>query len=244
MTDRGESASGPDAGKRGAHRAGDFASTTSFVFGRQVSFFDAVYGFAATLLISNVDAPPASAWRSLDALIASGAGTQLVGFILSFTVIVVLWRVNVRLTRRLRGLDGVTVVANLVAAASVVLIAFTTQGVSDPASADLPLPTALYAANIALAALCQSAFYQVGRARGLERRSTDARSNLWELVGAAVTPVVFLISIPVAFSVGTTAAKLTWASLLVLSPIAGTIALRAVERRAGGDPDADPDDDA
>lgn len=235
MTDRGASSSPPGRAKDGRRHARDVAPTTSFVFGREVSFFDAVYGFAATLLISNVDAPSASAWRSLDALVASGATTQLVGFVLSFTVIAVLWRVNVRLTRRLDGLDSVTVVANLVAAASVVLIAFTTQGISDPASAALPLPTALYAANIALAALCQTAYYQIARARGLERRRTDRRSNLAELAGAAVTPVVFLISIPVAFAVGPAAAKLLWASLLVLSPLVGTIALRATTRTTGHD---------
>lgn len=220
---RGQSGAPPRA------RAG-FAPRSSSTFGREVSFFDAVYGFAATLLIANVDAPPADAWRSMDALIASGAGAQLLGFALSFTVIAVMWRVNVRLTRRLTGLDGPTIAINLAAAASVVLIAFTTQGISDPDSEEFPLATALYAANIALAALLQTAMFQIGRARGLERVPSSRRSNLLDTAGALVTPLIFVVSIPIALTWGATAGKLTWAVTLVLGPLVGILAAQAIRR--------------
>ncbi|MCR2811035.1 MULTISPECIES: hypothetical protein [unclassified Microbacterium] len=100
--------------------------------------------------------------------------------------------------RRLRGLDAVTTAINLAAAAAVILIAYTTQGISDPATAALPLPTACYAANIALVAFCQIAMFQVARARGLERSPLPGRANLLGVAAALVTPVVFLASIPVA----------------------------------------------
>jgi hypothetical protein len=41
----------------------------------------------------------------------------------------------------------------------IVLIPFSTQGLSDPTTASLPLPTAFYALNIALASLCQSLLF-------------------------------------------------------------------------------------
>ena len=210
--------------------AASYVSRTSGEFGRGISFVDAVYGFAATLLIANVDAPPAEAWTSLDALAASSVPAQALGFALSFTVIAVFWRVNVRLVARLRGWDGVTIGINLLASGLVILIAYTTQGISDPSTADLPLPTAFYAANIALVALCQTAMFQVARARGLERTPTSARRNVLDMSGALVTPLIFLVSIPIALAWGATAGKLTWAITLVLGPVVGVLAGRAIRR--------------
>ncbi len=212
-----------DAAARDAH----FEPTESLEFGRGISFFDAIYGFAVTLLIANVDAPPPEAWGSLAALAASGAAAQLLGFALSFTVIAVFWRLNVRLMRRLTGLDGPTIVLNLVAAALVIIIAFTTQGISDPDSTGLPWPTAFYALNIALVALAQNAMYQVARARGLERVRSSARMNRLQLIDALMTPLVFLLSIPIALFVDASAAMWSWAALLVVAPLTGRLAARA-----------------
>jgi len=227
----------PDAGSAtSTHpraQPGSYFSRSSNEFGRGISFFDAIYGFAATLLIANVDAPPAEAWTSLQALAESAVAGQALGFALSFTVICVFWRVNVRLIRRLRGLDGITTGINLVAAGLVILIAYTTQGISDPSTADLPLPTAFYAANIALVALCQTVMFELARVRGLERVPTSSRRNLLNTAGALVSPLVFVVSIPIAMTWGATAGKLTWATLLVLGPLVGILTERAIRR--GGD---------
>ncbi len=205
--------------------------TDSPEFGRGISFFDAIYGFAVTLLVANVDAPSPEAWRSLDALSDSGVLTQLVGLALSFTVIAVFWRINVRLMRKLTGMDGITTFMNLVAVGLVILIPFTTQGISDPDSAHLALPTAVYAINIALVALAQVGMFQVARSRGLERVPMSRYENGLTLVDALVTPTVFLLSVPVALLVGADAAKWTWAVLLVLGPLSGMLTLRALARR-------------
>lgn len=214
------------AGDVGANTDTSYVSTSSTVFGRDISYFDAVYGFAATLLISNVDAPTADAWTSMDALVESGAGTQALGFLLSFTVIAVFWRLNVQLMRRMKGLDSVTTVLNLMAAASVVFLAFTTQGISDPNSTNLPIPTVLYAVNVALASLLLTAMFQVARARGLMKHPASRRQNLAEVASALVAPLVFLASIPITVEWGAPAGRWCWATLLVLSPAAGIIAGR------------------
>lgn len=195
-------------------------------FARGVSLFDAVYGFAMTLLIANVDPPPAEAWRSVSTLLSSHAGAQLLGFGLSFVVIAVIWRSNVTLMRRLSGIDGPVTALNLLASGLVILIAFTTQGISDAESTGLPLPTALYALNIAAVSLTQMTMYQVARARGLEQPRRSDRQTRREIVGAIVTPAVFLISVPVAMFVDADIAKLTWVSLLILNPVASLLLRR------------------
>lgn len=227
----------PDRAADRRRRSAAADSADSVPFGRGISLFDAVYGFAMTLLIANVDPPPAEAWTSMAALVASGAATQLLGFALSFVVIAVIWRSNVGLMRRLSGMDGVVTALNLLAAALVILIAFTTQGISDPATADLPLPTAFYALNIAAVSLTQTVMYQTARARGLERLLRPRSLNRREVLAALITPVVFLASIPISLLVDATAAKLTWLSLVVLNPAAGVLLVRATR---GPRPTAEP----
>lgn len=199
-------------------------------FDRGLSFFDAIYGFAVTLLIANVDLPEPEAWRDLESLGQSGLGQQLFGVVLSFVVICALWRVNVRLVKALEGLDGPMMVANLAAAGLVILVPFTTDAISNPQTSDLALPSVLYALNIAGVSLAQSAVYQLGRRAGLERRPTSARENRWLLLAALTTPAVFVLSIPVALTVGSAAAQWSWVSLIVLLPLTGRAAGHAAER--------------
>lgn len=195
-------------------------------FDRGLSFFDAIYGFAVTLLIANVDLPRAQEWQDLSSLAESGLGQQMFGVILSFVVICVLWRVNVRIISKMTGLDGPMLVANLVATGLVILVPFTTDAISDPETSGLALPTVLYAVNIAGVSLAQSTVYQLGRRAGLERHPTSSRQNLAALSDALVTPAVFLCSIPVALTIGASAAQLFWLVLVVLLPVSGRMSTR------------------
>lgn len=137
-------------------------------FDRGLSFFDAIYGFAITLLITSLHLPLAQAWRSLSALLGSGILNQLGTFAISFAVIGLFWRLNVRLVQQLREMDQVTITANLVAAAFVILIPFTTRGLTDNRLVEFALPTALYAVNIVAVILSQAVMFQIARHRGLE----------------------------------------------------------------------------
>lgn len=204
-------------------------STDSTDFGRGISFFDAIYGFSATLLIANLDAPPAEAWHSMDDLLASGISSQLLGFALSFAVIVLFWRSNVAIQRSMIGLDGAAISANLLAVALVMLIPFTTQGISDPESSQFALPTAMYALNIALASLAQIGFAEVGRLRGLVREPLTGRARLYELANAWLAPVVFGISIPITLAFGPEPGKLTWLSLVFLMPLFGRLSITSTQ---------------
>lgn len=199
-------------------------------FARAFTFFDAVYAFALTLLVVNIDPPDAADWRDLGTLLGSGLEWQLLGFAVSFAVIAVFWRVNHRIVAQFRAVSPGTVTANLFAIAFVVLIPFSTQGISDVETADEPLAVAVYAVNISLAVLAQSAIYYRARHDGVLAHPLPRRADAVRLADALVTPAVFLISIPVAYVYGADWGRLTWALLIVLGPLSGWWASRRVAR--------------
>lgn len=202
----------------------------SVEFARAVAFFDAIYAFALTLLVVNVDPPEAAAWTSLGALLDSGLGSQLLGFAISFIVIPVFWRVNHRLIARFNAITPGVIVANLVATAFVVLVPFSTQGISDSDTADQPLAVAVYAVNISLAVLGQTAMFFVARHDGVLAHPLPKRADTIHTLDTLVTPAVFLASIPIAYAFGADWGRWTWASLIVLGPLSGRWAARRVAR--------------
>ena len=113
-------------------------------FSRAIGFFDATYALALTLLVTTLDiAEPSSAWAGLSAL-WDAVGPQFLSFGISFAVIASYWLAHHRLVRMFGAIDQLTIVANLVLIASIVLIPFSTNAVGDPGVEDLPLPTAFW----------------------------------------------------------------------------------------------------
>src|SRR5699024_9822808 len=207
-------------------------------FDRALGFFDAVYGFALTLLVTTIDITNPAAWRSLDSLWSEN-GSQLLSFAISFVVSVLFWRANHQLIGRFAALDGVTIAANVVVMGFVVFIPFTTDAMGSPQLQELPLPTALYAFNVALAILAGVVMFQVALRRGLVEDALPPRARRAELLDSLVGPVVCRLSIPVTYWGGSrwgdaSAGKLFWLLLLVLGPITGRWADR-VARRARGE---------
>jgi uncharacterized membrane protein len=199
-------------------------------FARAVAFFDAVYAIALTLLVVNIDPPEAADWVSLDALLSSGLGWQLLGFAISFAVIAVFWRVNHRIVAGFSALTPGTIVANLIAIAFVVLVPFSTQGISDADTADEPLAVAIYAVDISLAVLAQTAMFAVARHDHVLRDPMPRRADRVKLIDTLTTPVVFLASIPIAYAFGADWGRYTWATLLVIGPLSGRWADRTIAR--------------
>ncbi|MGW9630732.1 TMEM175 family protein [Agromyces sp. NPDC055520] len=199
-------------------------------FARTFAFLDAVYGIALTLLVINVEPPPASEWTSVGALLASGLGWQLLGFGISFAVIAVFWRANHRIVAGFGAISPATITANLVAIAFVVLIPFSTQGISDAELSELPLPVAVYALNISMAVLAQTAVFYVARRDGVLRDPLPRRADTVKLIDTLTTPAVFLASIPVAYLFGADWGRYTWLLLLVVGPLSGRWAARRIAR--------------
>ncbi|HNM94954.1 MAG TPA: TMEM175 family protein, partial [Mycobacterium sp.] len=122
-------------------------------FDRALNFVDAIFGFSVTLLVTTLEVPPAAAWQSLGSLLDTGLGDQLLAFVISFVVIAGFWRGNHRLIGSFNALDGPTLRICIYLVGLVVFIPFTTKAISSPNPANLPLPTAVYAANVAAVVL-------------------------------------------------------------------------------------------
>ncbi|MDR5699773.1 TMEM175 family protein [Agromyces aerolatus] len=202
----------------------------SVEFARAFTFFDAVYAFALTLLVVNIDPPEASEWGDLWTWLSGGLGWQLFGFLVSFVVIAVFWRTNHRLSSGFVAMSSGTMTANIVALVFVVFIPFSTQGISDPETGDQPLAVAVYAVNIAAAVMAQSAIFLVARRDGVIANPLPRRADTVRLLDTATTPLVFLLSIVVAYAWGADWGRWTWALLLVIGPLSGRWADRVIAR--------------
>lgn len=208
--------------------AGDrpvFARDTS-EFDRALNFVDAIFGFSVTLLVTTLDVPPAEAWQNLSSLLGSGLGDQLVAFVISFAVVAGFWRGNHRLIGSFNALDGPTLRICIYLVGLVVFIPFTTKAISDPNPAGLPLPTALYAANVAAVVLVSVLLNVVARWRGLTDTADEPLFD--QIAGGLLVAAVFLASIPVAYRFGPGNAKWCWLALVALGPLLGlALKLRA-----------------
>jgi uncharacterized membrane protein len=197
-------------------------------FGRAINLIDAIFGFSLTLLVTNLQVPSAGGWVSVKALMGSGLGDQLLAFLISFVVVVGFWVTNHQALASFRALDSTTVRICLYLVGMVIFVPFTTKAISDkitsPHQANLPLPTALYAANIAAIVLATVALILVGRARGLAGPELPVPGMIAHSLAVGI---VFLLSIPIAYRFGPDVARRTWLSLLVISPLVGL----AVRRR-------------
>ncbi len=198
-------------------------------FDRSLNFVDAIFGFSVTLLVTTLDVPPADSWRSLHDLMGSGLGHQLLAVAISFAVLTGFWRTNHRAISTFQALDGVALRVLIYLVALVIFLPFTTKAISDPDPDNLPLPTAIYAVNVAAVTLVSVLLVLVGRWRGL----TDPNLVLAEQIsGGLVVAAVFLASIPVAYRFGPDNGKWFWLSLLLLGPLVDLVVKRATRRRS------------
>jgi uncharacterized membrane protein len=194
-------------------------------FDRALAFFDGTSAVALTLLVTTLDqTDEPAAWADPAALWAA-IGTELVAFFLAFTVVAFYWRSNHAFVARLHHLSGRLVTVNLVLLAFVVLLPFTTDALGQHAE---PLATAVFAGNVAVISSTEAVMSLLAWRRGLISAPPSPRRIRLELVPQLVPPAVFLASIPVAFLISSSAARLSWLSLVVLGPVVGIL----VSRRA------------
>ncbi len=184
-------------------------------FGRALNLIDAIFGFSLTLLVTTLEVPPPAAWTSVRVVLDTGLGDQLLAFAISFVVVAGMWVVNHQVLSSFRALDSATVRTCIYLVALVIFIPFTTKAVSAPDPADLPLPTAVFAVNVAAIVLATVALVLVGRARGLTDKPLPVRGLIVHSVAVAA---IFLVSIPIAYRFGPGAAQKSWLSLLLVSP--------------------------
>lgn len=185
-------------------------------FDRAVGFFDATYALALTLLVTTLDVGGDRAtWADLGSL-DDAIGSQFVAFLISFVVIAAFWLKSHRLLSAVAAIDVPLIVLNLVLVAAVVVLPFTTEALGSGTVDDLPLPTAVYAVNIACASILATLNYVVARRRGLLRYDDDADTARGILLGGLAVAGIFFVSIPIAYYGSPEAARWSWLSLILL----------------------------
>lgn len=192
-------------------------------FTRAVTFFDAVFAFALTLLITTVNDFSPSAWRSPGALWEAN-GSALLSFAISFVVVVRFWRASHSELSTFRSLDGRLIGLHAGVLFGVVLIPFTTEAMGEPGLQDLPLPVVLYAVNVTFTYVLQHAVGIVADRNDMRERRMTPTELRTLLATAAVFPAVFLGSIPIAYLASPSVAQWSWLSLFLLIPLVSRLA--------------------
>jgi uncharacterized membrane protein len=177
-------------------------------FGRILAFTDGVFAIAITLLVLSIEVPAGLPGRELtDYLIDSWP--QVFAYFLSFAVIGNFWLAHHRFFETLHGFDRRLVTLNLVYLSLLVLVPFPTELLGD--YSERTDAVVLYAAVVGTTALLGWVMVRYTLRSGHVR--ADAREAV-AASGSLLPPLVFYLSIPVAF-VNPLAAKLVWLALLL-----------------------------
>jgi hypothetical protein len=89
-----------------------------------------------------------------------------------------------------------------------------------------PLATAVFAGNVAVISSTEAVMSVLAWRGGLMSAPPSRRRMRLNVVVQLVPPAVFLASVPVAYLVSSSAARLSWLSLLVFNPMVGILANR------------------
>jgi uncharacterized membrane protein len=202
-------------------------------FGRAIGFFDATYALALTLLVTTLEiTEPSSEWDGVRAL-WDAIGPQFLAFGISFAVIASYWLAHHRLVRTLAAVDQLTIVANLVLIASIVVLPFSTNAVGDPGVEDLPLPTAFLAVSIAVASGLHTFVYMLSYRRDLFLVRPSAREVQGAIVIGLSPAAIMLASVPVAYLASPVIAQLCWLLIIPIRVIARRWAADSADGSAG-----------
>jgi uncharacterized membrane protein len=179
-------------------------------FTRVITFSDAVFAIAMTLLIVSVTLPKlvdndsvselAQRLRDIDA--------SLLSFAISFWVIGRFWIAHRQFFALLARLDGVLVGLNLVYLGFIAFMPFPTDLIGN--YFQNPLAIAIYAANLAVLTGLEVLMMVRAHRHGMLTRSLTPEVYRWGIL-TSTTPVVFIAaSVPVAFLGSSAIALLMW----------------------------------
>ena len=183
-------------------------------------FSDAVFAIAMTLLVIDITVPEvknASGKTLWIALVEDWPA--LLAYALSFLVISLSWRGHHNKFRFIKRYDARLISINLLLLFFIAFVPFPTSVLSE--YGDVAPAVVLYAATVAVITLAQAAAWLYAYRAGLTDESVDAAFFGWVLRNELSTPIVFLLSIPVAFLWNPRAAMLFWILSWPVSVILG-----------------------
>jgi uncharacterized membrane protein len=189
-------------------------------YDRVLFFSDAVFAIAITLLIVDLRVPDVPHVQSGQLLRRSIP--QIGGFAYSFAAIGLFWLAHHGLFRHIKGLDRPLVLLNLLFLGTIAFVPYPTALLS--AAGDQVSATVFYAASLATVGLAEAAVWLYAiRIRELAMPRLSPAMRRWVLLRILRTPMVFLLSIPVAL-IQPNLAKYFWLLIFV-----GGFVLRRLE---------------
>jgi uncharacterized membrane protein len=213
MTDGGETPAGAGGAAQRARRALNPLSVAgNLEYDRVLFFSDAVFAIAITLLVVDIRVPA----------IVVNAGHELyescskiLSFAISFLVIGLFWIGHHRLFRYITALDRPLIFLNLLFLGTIAFLPYPTALLFAGNTRE-PAAPGFYAACVAGAGLAELVVWLYAiRAKGLVPASVSPAFRRYETAQILPVPVVFGLSIPVAF-VAPGVAPFTW---ILLVPI-------------------------
>ena len=230
MTDGGEPPAGaanpplgaadPPAGADGAAQRGrralnPLSVTGNLEYDRVLFFSDAVFAIAITLLVVDIRVP--------EVVVNAGhelyeSRSKILSFAISFLVIGLFWIGHHRLFRYITALDRPLIFLNLLFLGTIAFLPYPTALLFAGNTRE-PAAPVFYAACVAAAGLAELVVWLYAtHTKGLVQASVTPASRRYELSQLLPTPVVFLLSIPVAF-VAPGVAPFTWILLLPIGRV-------------------------
>jgi uncharacterized membrane protein len=222
MTDGGEPSAGADdlpigadgAEQRARRALNPLSAAGNLEYDRVLFFSDAVFAIAITLLVVDLRVPDVvlDAAREI-----ANSKDKILSFTISFLVIGLFWMGHHRLFRYITVLDRRLIFLNLLFLGTIAFLPYPTA-LLFAGSTHQPAAPVFYASCVAGAGLLELALWLYAARKGLVPASVPLTVRRYELSQLLPTPVVFLLSIPVAF-IAPGVAPFTWILLVPIGRI-------------------------
>ena len=236
MTDGGESPAEPvdplvgadGAVQRGRSALNPLSVAGNLEYDRVLFFSDAVFAIAITLLVVDIRVPQVVEHAGQELRKSEG---KILSFAISFLVIGLFWMGHHRLFRYITALDRSLIFLNLLFLGTIAFLPYPTA-LLFAGNTKQPANPVFYASCVAGAGLLELAVWLYATRKGLVPASVPLTVRRYELAQLLPTPVVFLLSIPVAF-IAPGVAPFTWILLVPIGRILPRIMRPKAKGRAG-----------
>jgi TMEM175 potassium channel family protein len=187
-------------------------------FERVLTFSDAVFAIALTLLIVSVAIPTVQHRASASSMVSAllGIVPHLFGFFLGFVMVARYWVAHHRFSSSLSSLDNRFIQINLAYLALVAFLPFPTGLFGT--YLDNPVSVALFGLTLAAISTLETLQYAHIRRSGQLRRPLSDAAYRFGLIESSVPVVLMLLSIPVAF-LATSVAPFIWLLVFPLETV-------------------------
>jgi uncharacterized membrane protein len=210
----------PDSG--GMIKAGNLE------FERVLFFSDAVFAIAITLLVVDLRVPTSAAIRSAHVL--RTAVPDMIGFGIGFGVIGIFWLGHHSLFRHIVAMNGSLIRLNLLFLGTIAFLPYPTALLS--ATSNQTAAIVFFAVCVAAAGLTEAAMWLYAlRVSGLVSTDMPARQRRNVTLRMLAGPLVFVVSIPVAF-VAPGQAEYVWIMVWVLNLVISRLTRREEVRNS------------